>query len=155
MAITGDFVNGLHLMVGTSLDNKPTTTSENSFFLEEDSGKVYYFSAGSWSEAGAGVANIIASILGGGMGKLTVSFSVNGQGVVEADKSIEEINNAYNAGMYVEGVFPATGQICALCDLNDNTALFQMIVTSPSLALYIAGVQTNGCFVDAIPIPTE
>ena len=63
MAITGDFVNGLHLMVGLSTDTKPDTTSENTFFLCEDTGDVYYFSEGEWAEADAAVAGIVAALL--------------------------------------------------------------------------------------------
>lgn len=64
--ITGDFVNGLHLMVGLSTDTKPDTTSENTFFLEEDSGDVYYFSEGQWAEADSAVAGIVAALLNKG-----------------------------------------------------------------------------------------
>ena len=64
--ITGDFVNGIHLMVGLSTDTKPDTTSENTFFLEENTGKVYYFSAGEWAEADAAVAGIVAALLNKG-----------------------------------------------------------------------------------------
>ena len=77
--ITGDFVNGLHLMVGLSTDNKPETTSENTFFLEEDTGDVYYFSGGEWAQAGDDVAMIIASILGGGSELPVVDASDNGK----------------------------------------------------------------------------
>ena len=66
MSITGDFVNGLHLMVGLSTDIKPETTSENSFFLEEDTGDIYYFSDGEWAEADAAVAGIVAALLNKG-----------------------------------------------------------------------------------------
>lgn len=66
MAITGDFVNGIHLMVGLSTDNKPETTAENTFFLEEDSGDVYYFSEGQWAEADSAVAGIVAALLNKG-----------------------------------------------------------------------------------------
>ena len=62
--ITGDFVNGIHLMVGLSTDSKPTTTSENTFFLEENTGDVYYFSAGEWNEAGPNAAQFVAALLG-------------------------------------------------------------------------------------------
>lgn len=64
--ITGDFVNGIHLMVGLSTDTKPDTTSENTFFLEEDTGKIYYYSEGEWAEAGADVAGIVAALLNKG-----------------------------------------------------------------------------------------
>lgn len=64
--ITGDFVNGLHLMVGLSTDTKPDTTSENTFFLAEDTGDVYYFAEGEWSEAGADVAGVVAALLNKG-----------------------------------------------------------------------------------------
>jgi hypothetical protein len=63
--ITGDFVNGLHLMVGLSTDTKPDTTSENTFFLEEDTGDVYYFSEGEWSKATSSVGKFISNLLGG------------------------------------------------------------------------------------------
>lgn len=77
--ITGDFVNGIHLMVGLSTDTKPDTTSENTFFLEEDTGDVYYYSDGEWAQAGDDVAMIIASILGGGSELPVVDASDNGK----------------------------------------------------------------------------
>ena len=83
--ITGDFVNGLHLMVGTTSDldanSKPNvaTTSENTFFLVEDSGTVFYYSGGEWAQAGDDVAMIIASILGGGSELPVVDASDNGK----------------------------------------------------------------------------
>lgn len=66
--ITGDFVNGLHLMVGMSTDTKPETTSENTFFLEANTGDVYYFSEGNWEKAPAAVGQFISNLLGGGRG---------------------------------------------------------------------------------------
>jgi len=77
--ITGDFVNGLHLMQGLSTDNKPTATSENTFFLEQNTGKVYYFSGGSWTQAGDDVALIISAILGGGRDLPVVTDSDDGK----------------------------------------------------------------------------
>jgi hypothetical protein len=53
-------------MVGPSTDTKPDTTSENTFFLEENTGKVYYFSEGQWAEAPSSVGNFISNLLGGG-----------------------------------------------------------------------------------------
>ena len=70
--ITGDFVNGLHIMVGTTSDldanSKPNvaTTSENTFFLVENSGDVFYYSGGEWAEANAAVAGIVAALLNKG-----------------------------------------------------------------------------------------
>lgn len=69
--ITGDFVNGLHLMVGknSDMDNgspKVTETSENTFFLNWESGKIYAFSGGSWAEVNSAVAGIVAALLNKG-----------------------------------------------------------------------------------------
>lgn len=75
--ITGDFVNGLHLMVGLSTDTKPESTSENTFFLEGDSGDVYLYSNGEWIEAGEGAAAFIATILGAA--KISSAEEQNGQ----------------------------------------------------------------------------
>ena len=91
MAITGDFVNGLHLMVGLSTDNKPETTSENTFFLEEDSGDVYYFSEGEWKEAPSSVGLFISNLLGGGQ---SGGGDVTAAAVVAA---IEAMTNAQKA----------------------------------------------------------
>ena len=72
MAITGGYVNDLHLMQGTTSDldenGKPkvTETSENTFFLVEDSGDVFYFSGGSWAAADDDVAGIVAALLNKG-----------------------------------------------------------------------------------------
>ena len=72
MAITGGYVNDLHLMQGTTDDldanGKPkvTETSENTFFLVEDSGDVFYFSGGEWAEADDAVAGIVAALLNKG-----------------------------------------------------------------------------------------
>lgn len=69
--ITGDFVNGLHLMVGNNsdMDNgspKVTETSENTFFLNWESGDIFVFSGGEWAEADAAVAGIVAALLNKG-----------------------------------------------------------------------------------------
>lgn len=66
--ITGDFVNGLHIMLGknSDMDNgspKVTETSENTFFLNWESGDIFVFSEGEWAEADSAVAGIVAALL--------------------------------------------------------------------------------------------
>lgn len=69
--ITGGYVNDLHLMLGcdSDMDNgapKVTTTSENTLFLNWESGDVYVFTAGSWQIADDAVAGIVAALLNKG-----------------------------------------------------------------------------------------
>lgn len=68
MAITGDFVNGIHLMWGknSDMDNgspKVTETSENTLFLNWESGDIFVFSEGEWAAADSAVAGIVAALL--------------------------------------------------------------------------------------------
>lgn len=151
--ITGDFVNGLHLMVGLSTDSKPTVTSENSFFLEEDSGDCYYYSEGQWTQAGDDVRMFIASIIGGGgMSKFTVTFTLNGL-IMESDKTLDQVKAAKAAGMYVEGVYD--GMYCPLSELKDNFATFRMIVETPSPALNVIKLFSGMVLPESIPLATE
>ena len=114
MAITGDFVNGLHLMVGLYADNKPETTSENTFFLEADTGDVYYFSAGQWNEAGAGVAQIIAALLGGGSSLPVVDSDDAGKVLTVSNEGKWEPEEAGAASVTAEAVANAIGDMSAL-----------------------------------------
>ena len=113
MAITGDFVNGLHLMVGLSTDNKPETTSENTFFLEENTGKIYYFSAGEWAEAGAGVAQIIAALLGGGSSLPVVDSGDAGKVLTVSNEGKWEPEEAGAASVTAAAVANAIGDMSA------------------------------------------
>lgn len=47
---------------GLSTDTKPTTAGENSTFIEMDTGKLYYFSNGTWSEFGGGSIDTTAIV---------------------------------------------------------------------------------------------
>ena len=111
--ITGDFVNGLHLMVGLSTDNKPETTSENTFFLEENTGKIYYFSAGEWAEAGAGVAQIIAALLGGGSSLPAVDSDDAGKVLTVSNEGKWEPEEAGAASVTAAAVASAIGDMSA------------------------------------------
>jgi hypothetical protein len=105
--ITGDFVNGLHLMVGLSTDNKPDTTSENTFFLEEDSGDVYYFSDGEWNESGSGVAQFISALLGGGSSLPAVDSDDAGKVLTVSEDGVWEPEDAGAASVTAAAVAAA------------------------------------------------
>lgn len=47
---------------GLATDTKPTTAGENSTFIEMDTGKLYYFSNGTWSEFGGGSIDTTAIV---------------------------------------------------------------------------------------------
>lgn len=107
--ITGDFANGIHLMVGLSTDTKPETTSENTFFLAEDTGDVYYFSEGNWEKAPAAVGQFISNLLGGGSGgsgggggggSNLLVVSLNSSNV--PDTSSGDIYSAWQAGYIIK-----------------------------------------------------
>ena len=133
--ITGGFVNGLHLMVGLSTDNKPETTSENTFFLEENTGKIYYFSAGEWAEAGAGVAQIIAAILGGGSSLPAVDSDDAGKVLTVSNEGKWEPEDAGAASVTAAAVASAIGDMSAaqiggvVSDLNAVTSPVVQSVT--------------------------
>ena len=143
--ITGDFVNGLHLMVGLSTDNKPETTSENTFFLEEDTGDVYYFSGGEWAQAGDDVAMIIASILGGGSELPVVDASDNGK-VLGVDNGAWAVVAGGGGDVTAEAVAQAIGDMSAaqigavVSDLSVTPLPVEVTVTGTS---YTCTAQDN------------
>ena len=139
--ITGDFVNGLHLMVGLSTDNKPETTSENTFFLEENTGKIYYFSAGEWAEAGPDVAQFIAALLGGGSSLPAVDSGDAGKVLTVSNEGKWEPEEAGAASVTAEAVASAIGDMSALqiggvvSDLNAVTSPVVQSVTGTEASI--------------------
>ena len=79
MAITGDFVNGIHAMWRESTDDAPSSSSENTFLISMDNGAVKYWSGGEWKTADAMVCQMIAYLCGKGRDLPIVSASDNGK----------------------------------------------------------------------------
>lgn len=131
--ITGDFVNGLHLMVGLSTDNKPAQTSENTFLLEEDTGKAYYFSNGEWAEAGEGATLIINALLGGGRDLPAVDESDDGKVLGVED----------GAWKLVEGGADPEAIAQAVTDWLDEN------ITEPTEPIVDASLSVSGAAADA------
>lgn len=152
--ITGDFVHGLHLMVGLSTDTKPDTTSENTFYLEEDTGDVYYFSEGEWSEAGAAVAGIVAALLnkgtlpavtaadngkvlgvddgvwtpveggGGSDPRFEVTFGINSPSTPVCNKTFAQISTAISGGKLICPKFEDSDGFLAHADMLEIQCWF-------------------------------
>ena len=117
MAITGGYVNDLHLMQGTTDDldanGKPkvTETSENTFFLVEDSGDVFYFSGGEWAAADDAVAGIVAALLN--KGALPAVTSTDNGKVLTVSNGVWSAEDAGAASVTAAAVTSAIGDMSA------------------------------------------
>lgn len=155
MAITGDFVNGLHLMVGTTSDldanSKPNvaTTSENTLFLVVDSGAVFYYSGGEWEAADAAVAGIVTALLNKGA-LPAVTVADNGK-VLGVDDGVWTPVETGAASVTAEAVANAIGGMTAaqiggvVSDLNAVTNPVVQSVTGSTPTITAEGNHIYSC----------
>lgn len=156
--ITGDFVNGLHLMVGKNSDMengspKVTETSENTFFLNWESGDIFVFSEGEWAAADSAVAGIVAALLnkgalpavtsadngkvlgvddgvwtpveggGGSDPRFTVTFSISGN-TPSCNKTFSQISTAISDGKLICPEFNDSDGFLAHADMLEVQCWF-------------------------------
>ena len=118
MAITGGYVNDLHLMQGTTDDldanGKPkvTETSENTFFWVEDRGDVFYFSGGEWAAADDAVAGIVAALLN--KGALPAVTSDDNGKVLTVASGVWSAESASAGSVTSEAVADAIGEMTSV-----------------------------------------
>lgn len=90
MSISRDTIYTIQMLSGTSSDEKPTDVKSGSTFKEIDTGKNYIFDGTAWVlQPGAG---------GGGGGVMVINIAFGEGDSITADKSIQEICEAYFNG---------------------------------------------------------
>lgn len=158
--ITGDFVNGLHLMVGLSTDTKPDTTSENTFFLEENTGKVYYYSEGEWSEAPSAAGNFISNLLGGGSsgegGEVTPDAVADAIGDMTAEQIGAVVSDLDVVTNPVKVTVAETSYTCAAQDnrIYSCGELSSLTITDSGQNISFTVVFTSGATATTLTVPS-
>lgn len=150
--ISVDDESNLVTYEGVSTDSKPTElVATNSRFHELDTGKYYFFSAGSWAEmptsGGGGSTNTTETYTGtlDGLGTQLVTIAGNHYGLSD-DMTLQLANGFSNGDVSAIATIDATAigmesyvaPMGAVASANNHTFFIQGVDTSPTLSDWLS-----------------